>query len=212
MASLSETYLQVLQDLDKAGYSMDIDGGSIIFTNKKTGMKYIDASNGIGPNVDKMMFQADLNAVSEQIKKLITVPVNENQFTALVSFAHHIGVENFANSGVLATLNKGNYADVVKKMQRWRTGATGPGTRTQVRQDYIERRQYEAELFSTPGWLNIQKELDQYLSINQNTTLSFKQQREILIGIKDRAYREKGIFRNSNFTKLPKDNTRTRAF
>lgn len=208
MASLSETYLQVLQDLDKAGYSMDIDGGSIIFTNKKTGMKYIDASNGIGPNVDKMMFQADLNAVSEQIKKLITVPVNENQFTALVSFAHHIGVENFANSGVLETLNKGNYADVVKKMQRWRTGSKGSGTRTQVRQDYIERRQYEAELFSTPGWLDIQKELDQYLSINQNTTLTFKQQREILIGIKDRAYRKKGIFRNSNFTKLPKDNTR----
>lgn len=206
MAGLRDTFFEVLVDLDKAGYSMDIDGGSIIFTNKKTGMKYIDATNGIGPGVDKMLFQADLNAVSEQIKKLITVPLNENQFTAMVSFAHHIGIENFANSGVLETLNKGNYADVVKKMQRWRTGSTGKGTRTQVRQDYIERRQYEAELFSTPGWLDIEEEMNNYLKINENTTLTFKQQREILIGIKDRAYRKRGIFRTTNFADLPKNN------
>jgi len=209
MASITDTYLKVLQDLDKAGYTMDLDGGSIIFTNKKTGMKYIDASGGIGPETDKMLFNADLTAVSNQIKNLITVPINENQFTALVSFAHHIGLENFANSSVLETLNKGNYADVVKKMQRWRTGTKGPGSRTQVREDYVQRRQFEAEIFSTPGWLDINKELSQHLSLNENTNLSFKQQREILIGIKDRAYRKKGIFRTTLPADLPKNSTKS---
>lgn len=203
MADITDTYLQVLMDLDKAGYTMDVDGGSIIFRNKKTGMTYVDVNNGVGPKAEELIFNADLTFISEQVKNLVKVPLNEYQFTALTSFAHHIGIENFSNSGVLESLNNGRYEDVVSKMQRWRTGTKGPNTRPTVREDYVQRRQFEAELFSTPGWLDIQEELDQYINMHQGTTLSFKQQREILIGIKDRAYRKAGIFRTGSQPVLP---------
>lgn len=180
----------VKAELEKKGVDLTVDGPSLIFTDRKTGTKVIDVSNGIGPAGQQMALVSDLNYAKREISQLITVPISENQTLALVSFATHIGINNFANSELLVELNKGNYAEVPKYMKRWRTGKVGSESLVQVRQDYVQRREYEIELFTTPDWLKLTHAEMGIDKIDKN--LSFGQLRAMLKFAKDRKYVELG--------------------
>ena len=53
------------------------------------------------------------------IKKVVKVPLNQNQFDALVSFAYNIGNGNFNSSTLLRWLNQGNYKEASLQLLRW---------------------------------------------------------------------------------------------
>ena len=53
------------------------------------------------------------------IKKVVKVPLNQNQFDALVSFAYNIGNGNFNSSTLLRWLNQGNYKEASMQLLRW---------------------------------------------------------------------------------------------
>jgi lysozyme len=74
----------------------------------------------------------------------VKVPLNQNQFDALVSWTYNLGEGSLASSTMLKLLNQGDYASVPAQMMRW-TKANGvdlPGL--------VRRRQAEAELFARP--------------------------------------------------------------
>lgn len=55
----------------------------------------------------------------------VKVPLNQNQFDALVSFAFNVGVRAFESSSLLRLLNQRNYAVVPEQLRRWtRAGGT----------------------------------------------------------------------------------------
>lgn len=56
---------------------------------------------------------------SENINKVVKVPLNQNQFDALVSFAYNIGNGNFNSSTLLRWLNQGNYKEASMQLLRW---------------------------------------------------------------------------------------------
>ena len=53
------------------------------------------------------------------INKVVKVPLNQNQFDALVSFAYNIGNVNFNSSTLLRWLNQGNYKEASMQLLRW---------------------------------------------------------------------------------------------
>ena len=53
------------------------------------------------------------------INKVVKVPLNQNQFDALVSFAYNIGNGNFNISTLLRWLNQGNYKEASMQLLRW---------------------------------------------------------------------------------------------
>lgn len=53
------------------------------------------------------------------INKVVKVPLNQNQFDALVSFAYNIGNTNFNSSTLLRWLNQGNYKEASMQLLRW---------------------------------------------------------------------------------------------
>lgn len=53
------------------------------------------------------------------INSLVTVPISQNQFDALVSLAFNIGSGNFGRSTLLRLLNKGLYAKAADQFPRW---------------------------------------------------------------------------------------------
>lgn len=63
--------------------------------------------------------RADLAKVAASIDPLITVPVTDNQFGALVSFAFNVGTSAFAKSTLLKKLNQGKYEAVPGELARW---------------------------------------------------------------------------------------------
>lgn len=185
----SNNYAEVKQELSKQGIDLAVDGPSLIFTDRKTGHKIVDISNGIGPIGTQMALRSDLKKTHRDISEIVTVDLSDNQLIGLTSFANHIGINNFAGSELLIELNKGNYADVPKYMRRWRTGKVGADSVTQVRQDYIQRREYEIEIFTTPDWLGL---TPMEMGVNQAGNLSFRQLRALLRSAKEKKYIELG--------------------
>lgn len=61
----------------------------------------------------------DLAKVSAFIERTVKVPLNDNQFGALVLFVNNIGGTKFAKSTLLRKLNAGDYDAVPKELARW---------------------------------------------------------------------------------------------
>lgn len=88
----------------------------------------------------------DLISREEYVQRVVTVPINENQFSALVSLVFNIGEGNFNRSPVLKKLNQGDYigaAESFKKHNR---------SNGRVLNGLIRRREAERVLFVTPTY------------------------------------------------------------
>jgi len=78
---------------------------------------------------------------SENINKVVKVPLSQNQFDALVSFAYNIGNKNFNWSTLLKKLNLSDYIGTSQEFGRWNQ-ANG-----KILNGLVLRRQKEKELF-----------------------------------------------------------------
>lgn len=80
------------------------------------------------------------NTVTNQIK----VPLNQNQFDAMVSFTYNVGAQRLFTSTMRRKLNAGDYAGAANEFGRW----ISPGT--VVENGLRRRRAREKALFLTP--------------------------------------------------------------
>lgn len=69
-------------------------------------------------DADKLL-REDINKAEKCINDLVTVPLNQHQFDALVSFVFNFGGENFRSSTLLRKLNNGNYQGAANELMRW---------------------------------------------------------------------------------------------
>lgn len=65
------------------------------------------------------LFLEDVAEFEEAVRMLVKVPLNQNQFDALVSFAFNVGAGAFKNSQLLVSLNQGHYSVAAKQLMRW---------------------------------------------------------------------------------------------
>ena len=72
-----------------------------------------------------------------------TVPLNQNQFDALVSFVYNLGAGAFEGSTLLKDLNAHNFAAVPGQLEEWVHAGS------QVLPGLVARRKAEARLFTT---------------------------------------------------------------
>ena len=61
----------------------------------------------------------DLRIYERAVQRLVTVPLNDNQFSALVCFCFNVGVGNLEQSSLLRLLNRGWYEQVPAQLMRW---------------------------------------------------------------------------------------------
>ena len=75
------------------------------------------------------------------INKVVKVPLNQNQFDALVSFAYNVGNGNFNSSTLLRKLNSSDYEGAANEFKKWnRSGG-------KILAGLARRRKAEKELF-----------------------------------------------------------------
>ena len=86
--------------------------------------------------------EEDLNAVAAVVDASVKVPLEDNQFGALTSFAFNVGNTAFKTSTLLKKLNAGDYASVPSQLARWNKndGNVMPGL--------VNRRAAEAGLWA----------------------------------------------------------------
>lgn len=100
-------------------------------------------NNGLTVIQVEQLLAQDLKWFERTINRTVTVPLNQNQFDALVSFCFNIGGGAFLDSTLLRVLNHGEYASVPEQMRRWvrAAGTVIPGLQA--------RREKEIKLYLT---------------------------------------------------------------
>lgn len=89
---------------------------------------------------------SDVKLCEDSIKTRIKVPLNQNQFDALVSFGFNCGTGVYVLSDACKALNEGKYDEVPQRLLVW-SKAKINGV-LQVNQGLYNRRKSEGELFS----------------------------------------------------------------
>jgi lysozyme len=83
----------------------------------------------------------DLERFERAVTRLVTVPITQEQFDALVSFAFNCGPENLARSTLLKRVNNGEPTAAAAEFRRWNRAAG------RVLSGLTKRRAAEAALF-----------------------------------------------------------------
>jgi lysozyme len=91
------------------------------------------------------MLRTEADNAWRVIEEFVTVPINQNQADALISFAYNVGVGAFMSSTLLKRINAGGTEQAIRyEFSRWvkASGQTLPGL--------VRRREAEADLYFTP--------------------------------------------------------------
>ena len=102
----------------------------------------------VGPNdkpitegqAEEILF-ATLKQYEDCVTRYVTVPLNQNQFDALVDFAYNAGAQNLRTSTLLRWLNAGNYSAASQEFGKW---VNAGGVRLS---GLVKRRETERKLF-----------------------------------------------------------------
>jgi len=94
------------------------------------------------------LLREDIAKTEAAIAKLLGVPVNGNEFSALVSLAYNIGAANFAKSSVRKRLNTGDRAGAAAAILLWAKGRVNG--KLKVLSGLARRRAAERALFLKP--------------------------------------------------------------
>ena len=106
------------------GHTKDVKGGDKI--------SYFDAVSLLKKEVAHFARGVDLN---------VTVPLTQNMFDALTSFAYNLGLGNLKRSTLLRKLNREDYEGAAREFKRWNKAGG------KVYRGLTSRRLEEEELF-----------------------------------------------------------------
>lgn len=90
------------------------------------------------------ILQRDLANTEAVVRNLVKVPLNDNQYGALVSFVFNVGATAFKTSTLLRLLNAGDYLGAQTQFPRWVHGGG------KVLPGLVTRRAAEMKLFDAP--------------------------------------------------------------
>ncbi|MEM7714302.1 MAG: glycoside hydrolase family protein [Cyanobacteria bacterium P01_A01_bin.68] len=116
--------------------------GHLVHHGPINGCESEEFKRGITKERAMEILRSDVTTAENTVNKLVKVPLNQNQFDALVSFVFNIGETQFASSTLLSKLNQRDYNSVPSQLNRWvhGSGKKLPGL--------INRRRDEGDLFS----------------------------------------------------------------
>lgn len=101
----------------------------------------VTAGMSISQEQAEWMLHNDVLRFEPEVERLVQVPLNANQWDALISFTYNLGAGNLASSTLLRLLNAGDYAGAADQFPRW-IKAGG-----QVLNGLVRRREAERVLF-----------------------------------------------------------------
>src|SRR5688572_28203353 len=105
------------------------------------GPPQVKAGMTIPESEAQALLKTDIENFGNGVEAGLRVPLNDNQFSALVSFAYNIGLTAFRESSVLRAVNAGQFKAVPGLMALW------VKARGKVIPDLLARRAAEAALF-----------------------------------------------------------------
>ena len=105
-------------------------------------IKGVQMGDTITQEQAEQMLVEELNEYEGYINDMVTTPLSQNQFDALVSWVYNLGGGNLKASTLLKVLNSGDFNGVPAQLMRWNKAGG------KVLEGLTRRRQAEADLFS----------------------------------------------------------------
>jgi lysozyme len=87
----------------------------------------------------------ELKQKEAAVEKMVSIPINDNQFSALVSFAYNLGVEALHGSTLLKRLNSGDISGAADEFLKWNKNKVNG--ELVVNPGLVKRREMERSLF-----------------------------------------------------------------
>ncbi len=83
------------------------------------GPPHVKAGMQISKAEAAVILARDVDMFARGVAAAVAVPLNDAQFSALVSFAYNIGLGNFSKSSVLRAVNDNDFAAVPRRLNLW---------------------------------------------------------------------------------------------
>ena len=99
-------------------------------------------------DADRMLAE-DLEEFEGYVREAVSVPLEQNEFDALVAWTYNLGPGNLRSSTMLKQLNDSKFEDVPSEMRRWNKSGG------KVLDGLVRRREAEALLFKGEEWSNV---------------------------------------------------------
>jgi lysozyme len=119
----------------------------------RAGAPKVKAGMQITQEYGEEILKNDIKTFENIIKSLVFVPLNPNQYSALVSFTYNVGGGNLKRSTLLRLLNEGKYQGAADQFPRWNRAGK------KVLKGLTRRRAEERSLFLKP-YVEEWKEID----------------------------------------------------
>lgn len=94
-------------------------------------------------DADELLLR-DLRTAEYDVTRMVSVPLNENQFSALVSFVFNVGSDNFRTSTLRVMVNRKAWMKAADEFPKWRHAGG------KALAGLTERRKEERALFLKP--------------------------------------------------------------
>ena len=127
---------------DAAGHCT-IGYGHLVHLGNCNGSEPAEFKRGMSEPEAEKLLRRDAQTAADVVRRSVHVPLNQQQFDALVSFVYNLGAGAFEGSTLLKDLNAHNFAAVPGQLEEW-VHAGG-----QVLPGLVARRKAEARLFTT---------------------------------------------------------------
>ena len=92
------------------------------------------------------MLAEDLEEFEGYVKEAVDVPLEQNEFDALVAWTYNLGPGSLRSSTMLKKLNDSKFEEVPSEMRRWNKSGG------EVLDGLVRRREAEALLFKGEEW------------------------------------------------------------
>lgn len=79
----------------------------------------VQSGDRISLQAGVQLLRRDAQIYERAVNRYVTVPLQQHQFDALVSFTYNVGIDNFKGSSLLKCLNEGNLECVNTQWKRW---------------------------------------------------------------------------------------------
>ena len=115
--------------------------GTLVHRGMCNGSEPAEFRQGISEPRATQLLLKKVEQFADAINRLVQVPLNQNQFDALVSFVYNVGAGALQRSTLLKELNRGHYDRVPAELRKW----VKAGGRTLL--GLVKRREAEAALY-----------------------------------------------------------------